>query len=71
MITYFVPAHYYIGQLAKQSSFPEFVDWLINDQAGSSSNPHSWSKDNTWVPFYAICPVCDIPYTVLKLDSEK
>ena len=60
-----------LGELARQPSFPEFVAWLLRDRAGQDGSPHSWARDNTWVPYYAVCPVCQHNYTVLKLDSEK
>ena len=46
-------------------------DWLVENRAGRGASPSSWSKDNTWVPFYTVCPVCQLPYTVLKLENPK
>ena len=58
-------------ELFTQPSFPEFVDWLIKNRADRGESPSSWAKDNAWVPFYAVCPVCQLPYTVLKLENPE
>jgi len=60
-----------LEQLASQPSFPEFVDWFISDRDGKEDDHNSWKHDMTWTPFYTVCPVCDLDYTVLKLDSER
>ena len=46
-------------------------DWLVENRSGRGDSPSSWSKDNTWVPFYTVCPVCQLPYTVLKLENPE
>ena len=47
-------------------------DWLVKNRAErGGSGPKSWAKDNAWVPFYALCPVCQLPYTVLKLENPE
>ena len=56
-------------ELLTQPSFPEFVDWLVSNRAGMEDSPAAWAEENAWLPFYAICPVCQLPYTVLKLED--
>ena len=58
-------------ELLTQPSFPEFVDWLVRNRAGKEDKPAAWAQENAWVPFYAGCPVCQLPYTVLKLEDPE
>jgi len=60
-----------LAQLRSQPSFPEFVTWLIKDRTGKDDTPASWEKDNTWTPYYTVCPVCDLDFSVLKLDGDR
>ncbi|XP_023341912.1 uncharacterized protein LOC111711722 [Eurytemora carolleeae] len=60
-----------LAQLRSQPSFPEFVDWLIRSRENLNATPASWFKENTWTPFYTVCPVCDLNYKVLKLDGDQ
>ena len=46
-------------------------DWLVKNREGRGDSPSSWAKENAWVPFYAVCPVCQLPYTVLKLENPE
>ena len=46
-------------------------DWLVANRADRGNSPSSWAKDNAWVPFYSVCPVCQLPYTVLKLENPE
>ena len=55
----------------KQPSFPEFVDWLIDERSGKDASRKSWRSEKTWVPFHTVCPICQNNHTILKLDSEK
>ena len=43
----------------------------MKNRAGKGYSPSSWEKDNAWVPFYTVCPVCQLPYTVLKLENPE
>ena len=58
-------------ELLTQPSFPEFVDWLVSNREGRDDNPAAWAEENAWLPFYAVCPVCQLPYTVLKLEDPE
>ena len=58
-------------ELLTQPSFPEFVDWLVRSRAGKEESPAAWAEENAWLPFYAVCPVCQLPYTVLKLEDPE
>ena len=60
-----------LGDLRKQPSFSEFVDWLIEERRGKGASRKSWRSDKTWVPYHTVCPVCQNTFTVLKLDSER
>jgi len=60
-----------MGELLTQPSFPEFVDWLVKNRAEKGDSPSSWAGDIAWVPFYTVCPVCQLPYTVLKLENPE
>ena len=60
-----------LGDLRKQPSFSEFVDWLIQERRGKGASRKSWMLDKTWVPYHTVCPVCQNTFTVLKLDSER
>ena len=60
-----------LGELRKQPSFPEFVDWIIQERKGKGYSRKSWRSDKTWVPYHTVCPVCHHNFTVLKLDSER
>ena len=55
--------------LLTQPSFSEFVDWLVQNRAGKENTPVAWAEENAWLPYYAVCPVCQLPYTVLKLEE--
>ena len=55
--------------LLTQPSFSEFVDWLVQNRAGKENTPLAWAEENAWLPYYAVCPVCQLPYTVLKLEE--
>ena len=46
-------------------------DWLVKKRAEKGDSPSSWAKDIAWVPFYTVCPVCQLPYTVLKLENPE
>ena len=54
-----------------QPSFSEFVDWLVQNRAGKEITPVAWAEENAWLPYYAVCPVCQLPYTVLKLEEPE
>jgi len=56
--------------LMLQPSFEEFISWILENRARKKSSPSSWMKDKTWTPFYSVCPVCQVDYSVIKLDSE-
>ena len=43
----------------------------MKNRAGRGDSPSSWAKDNAWVPFYTVCPVCQLPYTILKLENPE
>ena len=58
-------------ELLTQPSFPEFVDWLVRNRAGKEDKPAAWAEENAWLPFYAVCPICQLPYTVLKLEDPE
>ena len=58
-------------QLLTQPSFPEFVDWLVMNRAGKEASPAAWAEENAWLPYYAVCPVCQLPYKVLKLEDPE
>ena len=58
-------------ELLTQPSFPEFVDWLVRNRAGKEDKPAAWAEENAWLPFYAVCPVCQLPYAVLKLEDPE
>ena len=58
-------------ELLTQPSFPEFVDWMVRNRAGKEDKPAAWAEENAWLPFYAVCPVCQLPYTVLKLEDPE
>jgi len=55
--------------LLTQPSFSEFVDWLVQNRTGKENTPVAWAEENAWLPYYAVCPVCQLPYTVLKLEE--
>lgn len=57
--------------LLTQPSFPEFVDWLVMNRAGKEASPAAWAEENAWLPYYAVCPVCQLPYKVLKLEDPE
>ena len=57
--------------LLTQPSFSEFVDWLVQNRAGKEITPVAWAEENAWLPYYAVCPVCQLPYTVLKLEDPE
>ena len=57
--------------LLTQPSFSEFVDWLVQNRAGKKITPAAWAEENAWLPYYAVCPVCQLPYTVLKLEDPQ
>ena len=57
--------------LLTQPSFSEFVDWLVQNRAGKENTPVAWAEENAWLPYYAVCPVCQLPYTVLKLEDPE
>ena len=57
--------------LLTQPSFSEFVDWLVQNRAGKEITPVAWAEENAWLPYYAVCPVCQLPYTVLKLENPE
>ena len=46
-------------------------DWLVKNRAEKGDSPSSWAEDIAWVPFYTVCPVCQLPYTVLKLEEPE
>ena len=58
-------------ELLTQPSFPEFVDWLVRNRGGKEDRPAAWAQENAWVPFYAGCPICQLPYTVPKLEDPE
>ena len=60
-----------IKELRRQPSFPEFVDWLIQDRSGKEATRQSWEEVLAWRPYYTVCPVCQRDFTILKLDSES
>ena len=56
--------------LRSQPSFEEFISWILEDRGNKNSSYSSWMKDMTWTPFYSVCPVCQLDYSVIKLDGE-
>ena len=40
-------------------------------RSGQDGSRKSWRAEKTWVPYHAVCPVCQNNFTVLKLDAEK
>ena len=43
----------------------------MRNRAGKEDKPAAWAEENAWLPFYAVCPVCQLPYTVLKLENPE
>jgi len=56
--------------LQSQPSFEEFISWILKDRTNKNRSVSSWKKVITWTPFYTVCPVCQVNYTVIKLDGE-
>ena len=48
-----------------------YVDVIIMSRSGQDGSRKSWRSEKTWVPYHAVCPVCQNNFTVLKLDAEK
>jgi len=60
-----------LEQLRTQPSFEEFVDWLIRDRENKDDSLQAWKHDFTWTPLYTVCPVCNLNYSIIKLDGER
>ena len=58
-------------ELTTQPSFPEFISWILKERGNSNNSPRTWMRDKTWTPFYSVCPVCQVNYSVIKLDGER
>jgi len=59
-----------IEELESQPSFDEFVSWLLKNRSDKSGTPESWKVDKSFSPFFSVCPVCQVDYSVIKLDGE-
>ena len=53
--------------LEKQPSFKEFVEWIIVKADKKDTKMSDWKA---FKPYYLKCPVCNIKFKFLKLDSE-
>lgn len=57
-------------ELNSQPSFQEFVSWLLDNRSNKPGTQESWKNDKAFSPFFSVCPVCQVDYSVIKLDGE-
>eukprot|EP00090_Calanus_glacialis_P004508 TRINITY_DN13371_c0_g1_i3.p1 TRINITY_DN13371_c0_g1~~TRINITY_DN13371_c0_g1_i3.p1 ORF type:complete len:415 (+),score=60.42 TRINITY_DN13371_c0_g1_i3:269-1513(+) len=59
-----------VEEFNSQPSFHEFVSWLLDTRSNKSGTQESWKNDKAFSPFFSACPVCQVDYSVIKLDGE-
>ena len=57
-------------ELNSQPSFQEFVSWLLDTRSKKSGTQESWKNEKAFNPFFSVCPVCQVDYSIIKLDGE-